>query len=128
MSIKRFSSASKMLALGLAVTAAVAMPLSASAAGWGGYHGCYGGYHGGYGRGGYWSGGRWIGGAIVAGVVGGLVYSATRPAPVYYNYGPPVVYTQPTVVYQSAPVVTRTVTTYSSAPTQYVRDDGYYGN
>jgi hypothetical protein len=125
MSIKRFSSASKMLALGLAVTAAVAMPLSASAAGWGGYHGGYGGYHGGYGRGGYWSGGRWIGGAIVAGVVGGLVYSATRPAPVYY--GPPVVYAQPTVVYQSAPVVTRTVTTYSQ-PTQYVRDDGYYGN
>ncbi|MBB5358473.1 hypothetical protein HDE76_001679 [Rhodanobacter sp. ANJX3] len=130
MSIKRFSNASKMLALGLAVTAAVAMPLSASARGWGGYGGGYGGYHGGYGgyhRGGYWSGGRWIGGAIVAGVVGGLVYSATRPAPVYYNYGPPVVYTQPTVVYQSAPVVTRTVTTYS-APTQYVRDDGYYGN
>ena len=80
MSIKRFSSASKMLALGLAVTAAVAMPLSASAAGWGGYHGGYGGYHGGYGRGGYWSGGRWIGGAIVAGVVGGLVYSATKGA------------------------------------------------
>ncbi|MBB6245592.1 hypothetical protein [Rhodanobacter sp. A1T4] len=130
MSNKRFSSATKMLALGLAVTAAVAMPLSASARGWGGYgyHGGYGGYHGGYGRGGYWSGGRWIGGAIVAGLVGGLVYSATRPAPVYYGYGPPVVYTQPTtVVYENAPVVTRTVTTYSQ-PTQYVRDDGYYGN
>jgi hypothetical protein len=38
-----------------------------------------------------------------------------------------VVYAQPTVVYQNAPVVTRTVTTYSQ-PTQYVRDDGYYGN
>lgn len=133
MSIKRFSSASKLLAIGLGVAAAVAMPLSASARGWGGgyggYHGGYG-YHGGWGgyhRGGYWSGGRWIGGAIVAGVVGGLVYSATRPAPVYYNYGPPVVYTQPTVVYENAPVVTRTVTTYSQ-PTQYVRDDGYYGN
>ena len=140
MSIKRFSSASKLLALGLGVAAAVALPLSASAHGWGGgyggYHGGYGGYHGGYGGyrggyghgGGYWSGGRWIGGAIVAGVVGGLVYSATRPAPVYYNnYGPPVVYSQPTVVYENAPVVTRTVTTYSQ-PTQYVRDDGYYGN
>ena len=143
MSIKRFSSASKLLALGLCAAAAVAMPLSASAHGWGGggYHGGgygggwrggdggwrggYGGYRGG---GGYWGGGRWIGGAIVAGVVGGLVYSATRPAPVYYNsYGPPVVYSQPTVVYENAPVVTRTVTTYSEPP-QYVRDDGYYGN
>jgi hypothetical protein len=138
MNIKRFSSASKLVAIGLGVAAAVAMPLSASARGWDGYggrggYGYHGGYGGGYGRGGYghgggyWSGGRWIGGAIVAGVVGGLVYSATRPAPVYYNYGPPVVYTQPSVVYESAPVVTRTVTTYSQ-PTQYVRDDGYYGN
>jgi hypothetical protein len=124
---KRFSNAGKLAVISLAVAAAVAMPLSASARGWGGY-GYRGGYHGYYHGGGYWSGGRWIAGALVAGLVGGLVYSATRPAPVYYGYGPPVVYTQPTtVVYENAPVVTRTVTTYSQ-PTQYVRDDGYYGN
>jgi hypothetical protein len=96
----------------------------------GGYHGGYGGYHGGYyrgGHGGYWSGGRWIGGAIIAGVVGGAIYSATRPAPVYYDS--PVVYTRPaTVVYEDQPVVRRTVTTTTYEDgygTRYVRDDGY---
>jgi hypothetical protein len=97
----------------------------------GGYHG--GGYYhggGGYyrgGHGGYWSGGRWIGGAIIAGVVGGAIYSATRPAPVYYDS--PVVYTRPaTVVYEDQPVVRRTVTTTTYEDgygTRYVRDDGY---
>jgi hypothetical protein len=82
----------------------------------GGYRGGYGGYHGGYygGRGHYDSGGRWIAGAIVAGVVGGAIYSATRP--VYYDQ--PVVYSRP-VVYERPVVIERTT---------YVRDDGYYGN
>ena len=117
---KRFGNATKLAALGLAMTAAVAMPLSAAADGWGrGHHGDFhGGYHGGY-RGGYygrdhdgghWEGGRWIAGALVAGAVVGLVSDALRPAPVYY--GPPVVYSQPrTVYYEDAPVVRRRVVT-----------------
>jgi hypothetical protein len=121
----------KCMAIGLAVAAAVAMPLSASAQGWhgggyrGGGYGYHGGgyYHGGYYRGGYWSGGRWIAGAIVAGAVAGVVGSALAPAP--YYYGPqPVVYAQPTVVYQTAPAP---VVVYSNDPyqTRYVRTDGY---
>lgn len=133
----------KFLAIGMAVTAAVAMPLSASAHGWGrggygypgGYHGGYyhgGYYHGGYYRhGGYWSGGRWIAGAIVTGAVVGLVSSALAPRPVYYAPAP-VVYGPPApVVYESAPptvVTTRTVVYSNGYPTQYVRDDGYDGN
>ena len=130
---KRFSNAGKLAAITLAVAATVAMPLSASARGWGGhgygYHGGYHGYHGGYyGRGGHWSGGRWIAGALVTGAVVGLVADAMRPAPVYY--GPPVVYSQPGVVYQDGPpVVERRVvqTTVYDDPqqTRYVRDDGY---
>jgi hypothetical protein len=137
---KRFSGAGKLAAISLAVAAAVAMPLSASARGWGGhgggyhgggYHGGYHGYHGGYyGRGGHWSGGRWIAGAIVTGAVVGLVADAFRPAPVYY--GPPVVYSQPGVVYQDGPPVvqrrvveTRTTVYDDPSQTRYVRDDGY---
>lgn len=163
---KRFSGASKLLALGLCVAAAVAMPLSASADGWGG-HGGYGhgwgggyghgwgsgyghgwgdgyghGYGGGYGRGGgHWSGGNWIAGALLTGAVVGLVANSYQRAPVYYQpapayygssygYGQRVVYSQPgNVVYSDGAqtqIITRT-TTYSQ-PTQYVRDDGYYGN
>jgi len=74
---KRFSGAGKLLALGLAVAATVAMPLSASARGWGGgYHGGYHGYHGYYRGGGHWFGGRWIAGALLTGAVVGLVGSA----------------------------------------------------
>ena len=131
-----FGGAGKLAILGLAVTAALMLPLSASARGWGGHadYGHRGGYSGayyghgydrgyshgydrGYGRGygyghggGHWSGGRWIAGALVAGAVVGLIDSVTRPAPVYYE--PQVVYSQPrTVVYDSygPPVVERRV-------------------
>jgi hypothetical protein len=141
---KRFGVTGKFAALSLAVLAAVAMPLGASARGHGGH---YGGYHGGhysghyyrgghgygYGHGyhgGHWSGGRWIAGAIVTGAVIGLINDATRPT--YYEQ--PVVYSQPrTVIYESAPVVTRRVvetrTVYTdSTNTRYIRDDGYYGD
>ncbi|HEY9130507.1 MAG TPA: hypothetical protein VIM98_02025 [Dyella sp.] len=128
---KRFGA--KALVVGLALAAMVAAPLTASAHGWGGgYHGGYGYYHGGYRgyHGGYWSGGRWVAGAILTGVTAGIVADALRPAPVYYGYGPRVVYTQPTVVY-SSPVVTRRVvetrTVYEEPTyTRYVRDDGGY--
>jgi hypothetical protein len=119
---KRFGVTGKFAALSLAVLAAVAMPLGASARGHGGH---YGGYHGGH-----WSGGRWIAGAIVTGAVIGLINDATRPT--YYEQ--PVVYSQPrTVIYESAPVVTRRVvetrTVYTdSTNTRYIRDDGYYGD
>ncbi|MDO1529962.1 hypothetical protein QMK61_14070 [Fulvimonas sp. R45] len=128
----------KWMAIGLGLTAAVAMPLGASAHGWG--HGWgHGGYHHGYYRGGgyyhhrgYWSGGRWIAGAIVTGAVAGLVSDALSP-PVVYAPPPRVVYEQPTtVVYESAPVTRRVVTTrtvvYDDGPTRYVRDDGYDGD
>jgi hypothetical protein len=137
---QRFSGAGKLAAIGLAVAAAVVMPLSASARGHG-YHGgghygggYHGGYHGGYygGHGGHWSGGRWIAGAIVTGAVIGLVDNALRPAPVYY--GAPV-YSQPrTVIYEDAPVVrrrvveTRTVVYDGPYQTRYIRDDGYDGD
>lgn len=138
---KRFSGAGKLAAIGLAVAAAVAMPLSASAhdgwgghghGGWGEHGGYHGGYHdGGYGRGGgHWSGGRWIAGAIVTGAVLGLVSDALSPRPVYY--GAPVVYSQPDVVYQDGPPVvrrrvveTRTVVYDDPQQTRYIRDDGY---
>jgi hypothetical protein len=143
---KRFSGAGKLAAIGLAVAAAVAMPLSASARGWGGGHGHYGGHHGFYGSyggyhhggyrhgGGHWSGGRWIAGAIVTGAVIGLVSDAVRPAPVYYD--PPVVYGPPrTVIYEDGPPVvsrrvveTRTVVYDDPYQTRYIRDDGYDGN
>ena len=132
---KRFSSVGKLAVLGLAVAATVAMPLSASARGWG-YHGGYHGYHGRYyGHGGYWSGGRWIAGALVTGAVVGLVAYALTPPPVYYRgpvfYAQPgVVYAQPGVVYQDGPpVVSRTTVIYDNPPpTRYIRDDGYGGN
>ena len=128
----------KFLAIGMAVVAAVAMPLSASAHGWdhdGGWH--HGGWdhdgwrHGGdYHRGGYWSGGRWIAGAIVTGAVAGLVGDALAPPrPVVYYTRPPVVYGPPTVIYEDAPpvvtrrVVTRTVVYDNGYPSRYVRDD-----
>ncbi|WP_426700323.1 hypothetical protein ACPPVV_13065 [Rhodanobacter sp. Col0626] len=131
-----FSGAGKLAVLGLAVAAAVAMPLSASARGWGGhgYHGGYGGYHGGYHGhgGGHWSGGRWIAGAIVTGAVLGLVSNAVRPAPVYYNspayaYGPPrtVIYEDGPPVVQRRVVETRTVVYDDPYETRYIRDDGY---
>jgi hypothetical protein len=131
---KRFSNAGKLAVISLAVAAAVAMPLSASARGWGGY-GYRGGYHGYYHHGGYWSGGRWIAGAIVTGAVVGLVANALSPPPVYYA-APPVVYTQPGVVYaqpgvvyqDGPPVVSRTVIYNNPPPAHYVRDDGYYSN
>lgn len=140
----RFSKAGKFAALGLAMAAAVAMPLSASARGWGGHDhdGYRGGYsrsygHGGYyGRGyggGHWSGGRWIAGALVTGAVIGLVSDALRPAPVYY--GPQVVYSQPrTVYYEDEPVVrrrvvSRTVIYDNPYPTRYYsRGDDYDGD
>ena len=141
---KRFSGAGKLAAISLAVAAAVAMPLSASAHdGWGGHggwgHG--GGGHGwnhggGWDRGGYyrhdgghWSGGRWIAGAIITGAVAGIVADSLRPEPVYYEQ-PQVVYRQPRVTYyEEAPiverrVVTRTVVYDNGYPTRYVRDDG----
>lgn len=117
---------SRML-MGLVVAAALAAPLAASAhdhdgwghrGGWdrGGWHQDRGydrGWHNRddwHHRGGYWSGGRWIAGAVVAGAVAGLVENAVAPPPVYYAPARTVVYTQqPTVVYESAPVVTRTV-------------------
>jgi hypothetical protein len=143
---KRFGGAGKWAVLSLAVAAALAMPVGASARGWngGGHHSGYGGYHGGYyghgyghgggyygHGGGHWSGGRWIAGAIVAGAVVGLISDVTRPAPVYYS--PEVVYTQPrTVVYDDYPVVqrrvveTRTVVYDDPYQTRYIRDDGGY--
>lgn len=130
--IKRFSSAGKLAALSLAVAAAVAMPLSASAHdhGYRGGH-YFGGGHGYYGRDhdGHWGGGRWIAGALVTGAVIGLVDDAFRPAPEYY--GPPVVYSQPrTVIYEDAPVVVRrrvieTRTVYEDPyDTRYIRSYG----
>ncbi|BFI95531.1 MAG: hypothetical protein RSP_10410 [Rhodanobacter sp.] len=133
----------KFMVIGMAVVAAVAMPLSASAHGWdhdGGW-GRHGGWdhdgwrHGGYyHHGGYWSGGRWIAGAIVTGAVAGIVSDALAPRPVYYS-APPVVYGPPTtVIYEDAPpvvtrrVVTRTVVYDNGYPTRYVRDDGYDGD
>ena len=133
----------KMAALGLMVASALALPLSASAHGWGrggghwgGYHGYHDGYRGGYHRGGHWEGGRWIAGAIVAGALVGLVDAAVNPAPVYY--GRPVIYDRPvayvprrTVIYEDRPVVrrrvveTRTVVYDDPYRTRYVRDDGY---
>ncbi|TAL83470.1 MAG: hypothetical protein EPN74_14005 [Rhodanobacter sp.] len=134
---KRFSNVSKLAAFGLAVAAAVAMPVAASAhEGWRGHDGWRGGHHGEYHRGyrdhdgGHWNGGRWIAGALVTGAVVGLVSDALRPAPVYYGrptyYGPPR-----TVVYEDGPpvvrrrVVTRTVIYNDGYPRRYVRDDGY---
>ncbi len=140
----------KWVVLGVALAAALAVPLGASARGhdyrggysgsyYGGSHGNYGhgyynrgydrGYDRGYNRGGHWSGGRWIAGAIVAGAVVSLISNASRP--VYYDR--PVVYTQPRVVYDSyypAPVVTRRVvetrTVYEDPyETRYIRSDGY---
>jgi hypothetical protein len=144
---RHFSGAGKLAVLGIAMAAALAMPLGASARGWGGGHGYHGGGHGGYhgsyggrgyygGHGGYyghggghWSGGRWIAGAIVTGAVLGLVADSLRPAPVYY--APPVVYSQPrTVIYQDGPPiverrVVETRTVYNDQQTRYIRDDGY---
>jgi hypothetical protein len=138
----RFVGTGKLMILGVALAAALALPLGASARGWGGHgHGSYrGGYsgayygHGGYGhgshyRGGHWEGGRWIAGAIVAGAMIGLISDVTRPAPVYY--GSPVVYSQPGVVYDGyypAPVVRRRVvetrTIYEDPyQTRYIRSD-----
>jgi len=130
--------AGKFAAISLALAAAVAMPLSASARGWGGqghhggYYGGHHGYYGGhYGHGGYWRGGRWIAGAIVTGAVVGLVADAMRPAPVYYDrpvvYGPPrtVVYEYERPVVTRRVVETRTVVYEDPYRTRYIRDDGY---
>ncbi len=137
-----FSGAGKLAVLSLAMVAALAMPLGASARGWGGGHGYHGGGHGGYygghygGHGGYyghggghWSGGRWIAGAIVTGAVLGLVADSMRPAPVYYGapvYGPPrtVIYEDGPPIVQRRVVETRTVV-YDHPQTRYIRDDGY---
>jgi hypothetical protein len=142
---QRFSGAGKLAVLGFAMAAALAMPLGASARGWGGghgYHGGYGGYHGSYGGrgyygghggyyghgGGHWSGGRWIAGAIVTGAVLGLVADSMRPAPVYYSAP---VYSQPrTVIYEDGPPIVQrrvveTRTVYEDQGTRYIRDDGY---
>ena len=140
---QHFSGAGKLAVLALAVTAALMLPLSASARGWGGhghhdnyrggysgaYYGGHGYGHGDYDRGGHWSGGRWIAGALVAGAVIGLIDSVTRPAPVYYEQP---MYRQPrTVVYESygPPVVERRVierrrVVYDDPyATRYVRSD-----
>jgi hypothetical protein len=142
---RHFNGAGKLAVLSLAMMAALAMPLGASARGWGGghgYHGGHGGYHGGYGGrgyygghggyyghgGGHWSGGRWIAGAIVTGAVLGLVADSMRPAPVYYSAP---VYSQPrTVIYQDGPPIVQrrvveTRTVYEDQQTRYIRDDGY---
>ena len=136
----------KWVVLGVALAAALAVPLGASARGhdyrgghsvsyYGGSHGGYGhgyynrGYNRGYSHGGHWSGGRWIAGAIVAGAVVGLISNASRP--VYYDR--PVIYTQPRVVYDTyypAPVVTRRVvetrTVYEDPyQTRYIRSESY---
>lgn len=131
---KRFSGAGKLAAISLAVAAAVAMPLSASAhEGWGGHGGWgHGGYHGGYHEGGYgrggghWSGGRWIAGAIVTGAVLGLVADALQPAPVYYSQPRTVIYEDGPPVVQRRVVETRTVVYDGPYRTRYIRDDGYY--
>jgi hypothetical protein len=134
-----FSGAGKFAAISLAIAAAVAMPLSASARGWGGHghhggdHGSYEGHDGGYRRhGGHWSGGRWIAGAIVTGAVVGLIADALRPEREYYDrpvvYGPPrrsVVYEYGEPVVTRRFVQTRTVVYEDPYPTRYVRDDGY---
>lgn len=155
MTKQRLRGAGKFAAISLALAAAVAMPLSASARGWsghgghyGGYHGSYhgsyyGGYHGGdrgyyggrYRGGGYWHGGRWIAGALITGAVVGLVADALQPRPVYYGapvyYGSPAYYGSPRVVYQDGPPVVRrrvveSRTVYEDPDqTRYVRDDGY---
>jgi hypothetical protein len=147
---KRFGGAGKLAVLGLAV---LALPLGASAHGWGGngHHGDYrggysasshGGYHGrggydggGYGHdGGHWSGGQWIAGAIVAGAVLTLINDVTRPAPVYYD-APVVEYRRsPSVVYDDygPPVVRRrvveTLEYQDPYQTRYVREDGDDGD
>ena len=139
----RFVGTGKLAILTVAVVAALALPLGASARGWGGngHHGSYGGGYsgayyghggydnGGYGRGsyyrghrgGHWEGGRWIAGAIVAGALIGLISDVSRPAPVYY--GAPVRYSRPGVVYDSyypAPLVRRRV-----VETRTVYEDPY---
>lgn len=139
---QRFGGAGKLAVLSLAMASALAMPLGASARGWGGGHGYHGGGHGYYGGGhyygghggyyghggGHWSGDRWIAGAIVTGAVLGLVADSVRPAPVYY--GPPI-YSQPrTVIYEDGPPIVQrrvveTRTVYEAPQTRYIRDDGY---
>ena len=142
---RHFGSTGKLAALALAVAATVAMPLGASARGWGGhgghrghhgvYHGGHYGYGGNYHRGGHWNGGRWIAGAIVTGAVIGLVNEAVRPAPVYYGYRGPVYDAPRTVIYENGPPVvrrrvveTRTVADDNPYQTRYIRDDGYDGD
>ena len=136
---KRFSGASKLLAVGLCVAAAVAMPLSASAKGWGegghhgggdddyhggghgGYHGGYGGYGGyrggdydGYRGGGYHGhGGYWSGGNWIAGALltGAVVGLVANSFQPAPYYRPQVVYSQPSnVVYENGPQTTQIIT------------------
>jgi hypothetical protein len=133
--------------ISLALTAAVAVAPNAFARdhgrwghhdhGWHGAshwrHGSYGHYHGGYYRHGHYDRfGRWVAGAIVASALVGLVADATAPRTVYYDAPPQrVIYRDPTVVYERAPVVVKRrvyeTRVYDDAPssTRYIRDDGW---
>jgi hypothetical protein len=128
----------KQMLIGLAVAALCAVPLGASAHdrwghgdwhqhGWGrgDWHGDRGDWHReGWRRGDDRDGGRWIAGAVVAGAVAGLIDSAVAPAPGYYEAPPTVVYRQPArVIYERAPVVTRTIVYGAPYGSRYDDDD-----
>jgi hypothetical protein len=99
----------------LALTAAVAVPLTApqpayaywrGGPGWhGGWHG--GGWHGGYGWHHGWGWHRgWYPGAVIGGALLGLGVGAAIASGPYYYAPPPVVYAPPPpVVYAPPPVV-----------------------
>ncbi|MDE1892896.1 MAG: hypothetical protein KGJ96_11850 [Xanthomonadaceae bacterium] len=126
--------------IGLAVAALCAAPLGASAHdghwgrgdwhghGWGGgdWHGDRGDWHrDGWRRGDDRDGGGWVAGAVVAGAVAGLIDGVVAPAPRYYQEPPTVVYRRPTrVIYENAPVVTRTIVYGAPYGSRYDDDDG----
>ena len=70
-------------------------------------------------------GGRWMAGAMVAGALEGLVDSSVPPAHRYYEAPPRVVYRRPDrVIYENAPVVTRTIVYGAPYGPRYDDDDG----
>ncbi|MFC5581655.1 hypothetical protein [Rhodanobacter terrae] len=127
----------KQMLIGLAVAVLCAAPLGASAHDRWGHGWAHGGWHQhGWGRGDWhgdrddWhrdddrDGGRWIAGAVVAGAVAGLIDSAVAPAPGYYEAPPTVVYREPArVIYERAPVVTRTIVYGAPYGSRYDDDD-----